>query len=264
MSKRCLSYFLPAALVLSAAFGFAVSPARAADGYGAISGQFIYDGEVPERELLVKKGDASVKDASCCAAQNVPSDELVVDEKTKGIQNIFVYLYRPKDVKPDLKESKEKEVVFDQRGCRFIPHALVVRTDQKVRVLSGDPVAHNTHTYPIRGQAVNFLLKANDREGVLVPVPTPESLPTEVKCDIHPWMKAYWLVVDHPYAVVTDEAGRFRIEGIPAGEHEFRVWHERVGYVGTDSYKRGFKVTVRPGETTKVGPIKVAPSKFEE
>lgn len=240
--------------------------AIAADGYGNISGQFVYDGAVPKRKLLHMKGDPNVKDAACCAAKDLLSDELVVDSETKGIQHIFIYLYKPdkNQIHPDLRESKVKEVVFDQEGCRFKPHTLLVRTDQKVIVKSDDPVAHNTHTYPIRGNAVNFLLKPNERVGVPVPATVAESLPTQVKCDIHPWMKAYWLILDHPYAAVTDEQGKFTIENLPAGEHELRVWHELVGYVGTESYKRGFKVTVEPGETTTMEPIKVAPEKFEK
>ena len=40
----------------------------------------------------------------------------------------------------------------------------------------------------------------------------------------------FWtLVVDHPYATVTNEKGEFRIPDLPAGTHEFRVWQEKSG-----------------------------------
>ena len=37
----------------------------------------------------------------------------------------------------------------------------------------------------------------------------------EVTCDFHPWMKVYWLILDHPYAALTDKDGRFHIENMP-------------------------------------------------
>jgi hypothetical protein len=42
-------------------------------------------------------------------------------------------------------------------------------------------------------------------------------------------MRGWLLIVDHPYAAVTDEDGRFEIPQLPAGEHRFRLWHERPG-----------------------------------
>ena len=158
---------------------------------------------------------------------------------------------------PDLKESTAKEVVFDQKGCRFVPHAIVARTDQVVRVKSNDKLQHNTHTYPARNKGMNILMKPVDREGQLVAYQQPEVMPFQVKCDVHTWMTAYWLIVDHPYAAITDAQGRFTIEKLPAGEQEFRVWHERPKYL-----ERSRKAVIRSGETTDLGTIKVPLAKL--
>lgn len=237
----------------------AINQLVAADGYGSVTGLYVIDGDVPMVPPVVKAGDATVKDAAVCAAADVPDDSLVVDPESKGIQHIFVYLPKATAVHPDLKASKTKAVVFDQKGCRFTPHTLLVRTDQTVLVKSADACAHNTHTFPIRGMAVNFLLAPNDRTGVPVPNKVPELLPSEVKCDIHTWMSARWLILDHPYAAITDAKGKFTIADLPAGEHTLRVWHERVGYVN-----RELKVTVDSGKTTDVGTAKVAADKFKK
>ena len=245
--------------LLAVSFVFAGQNAECADGYGAVTGQFVLDGEIPEVTVLVEKGDLNVKDAAVCAKHGVLSEELVVDPKSKGIRDVFIYMRKaPKDVHPELKNSKVKEIVFDQRGCQFKPHALFVRTDQVVVVKSDDACAHNTHTYPIRGQAINFLLQPNNRVGVKVPNKVREILPMQVKCDIHTYMKSHWLVLDHPYAAITDKDGKFKIEGLPAGKHEFRVWHELVGYID-----RKFTVTVTAGETEKKEPVKVPVAKFQ-
>jgi hypothetical protein len=153
----------------------------------------------------------------------------------------------------ELKESKDKLVKFDQENCRFIPHALILRTDQSIAILSGDPISHNTHVYPIRQDGKNEAIAASDRNGnVKWQFSIPEKMPTTVKCDIHNWMEARWLIIDHPYAAITDKEGRFKIENVPAGEHNFMIWHERSGWVFGGS-KRSIPVTVEAGKTTQLG-----------
>lgn len=257
MQKITLSsIFVVAFLMTGLSF---LTPAEvSAAGWGSVTGQFVFDGDVPKPVVQRKKGDPAVKDPAVCAAMEHTNNDLVINPENKGIQNIFMYMRRAKKVHPDLKESKEKTVVFDQKGCTFFPHALVVRTDQKVLVKSGDAVAHNTHTFPLKNQAVNFILAPNDRTGKEVSNPIAEILPTQVKCDIHPWMTAYWFVSDHPYAVVSDKDGKFTIENLPEGKNDFRIWHEKVGYL-----ERKYSVDIKPGETLDLGQIKVDPAKFK-
>ncbi|MGE5195605.1 MAG: hypothetical protein ACM3U2_24190 [Deltaproteobacteria bacterium] len=232
----------------------------APDGeYGTITGQFLLEGDIPRLPPLVEKGNTKVNDPAICAAADIPDDSLVVDPKTNGIANIFVYLPKAGKVHPRLKASEKKEVVFDQKGCRFIPHALVVRTDQVVRVKSGDNCTHNTKTNPLRNQAVNFALQANDRAGVEVKNKAPERYPIEVQCNVHNWMTARWLVLDHPYGTVSDEQGKFTIADLPAGEHELVIWQERVGLID-----KKYKVNVVAGKTTDVGTIPVPAARLME
>lgn len=235
------------------------SAGLAAD-WGTISGQVVLKEDAPKPVLLHAKG-ANIKDAAVCAAADTYKDDLVVDASTKGIANVFVYLYRaPKDIHPEAAKPAPK-VIFDQEKCLFKPHALVVQAGQTVEVLNSDPIAHNTHTYPLRNQAVNILVAPNTPagEGVEVATNTRESLPHQVKCDYHPWMMAYWLVLDHPYAAATDAQGNFKIENLPVGEHEFRVWHERAGYLD-----RKYAVTVKAGDNAPLKPIEVTLSQLED
>src|SRR5262245_52886186 len=100
--------------------------------WGTVEGQFVIDGDVPAPAMLVKKGDAAVKDAAICSAESVPDESLVVNPQNKGVANVFVFLRKADKVHPDLKASQDKEVRFDQKNCRFLPNALIVRTDQAV------------------------------------------------------------------------------------------------------------------------------------
>jgi hypothetical protein len=205
----------------------------AAEDFGTLSGQFVLQGDIPERTVIVKKGDQNTKDAAVCAADDLLSDEVIVDPETKGVANIFVWLRKAPAIHPDLAATPQdkKEVTFDQKGCRFFPHCLFLRTDQTVVVKSGDNCAHNTHTNPIRNSPQNFIVQANDRTGVKLSHTQAEIYPIPINCDIHAWMKAHWLILDHPYAAVTNDKGRFTIEKMPAGKHEMRVWHERKGLI---------------------------------
>lgn len=233
----------------------------AADGYGDLTGRIVFDGDVPKLLPKVKKDNTAAKLPACCAIKDTPNDSLVVNPENKGIQHVFVYLKKvsKSDIHPDLAKSKEAEVVFDQKECIFKPHSLVVRTDQQVVVKSDDNVAHNTRTNPIFNEGVNFTVSPNDRVGVKMPkFVAKEPLPMTVECNIHPWMKSVWLVIDHPYGVSTNANGEFTIEKLPAGDYEFTVWHERVGYIN-----KALEASIKDGAKTDLGEIKVAAEKFE-
>jgi hypothetical protein len=230
-----------------------LAPVAAQAQWGTIKGQVTVVGDFAPLKELVQKGNAAAKDAAVCAAAGVPDETVVVDPESKGLANVVVWLAKkPAKIHPDLAKSKNPTVTFDQKGCQFIPHVLLVRTDQKVQVLSNDSVAHNTHTYPLKNKQENFIVAPNDRIGVAVPsVSLEERLPAKVGCDIHPWMQAWWVILDHPYAAVTNAKGEFEIADLPVGEHEFRVWQEKAGYL-----EKTYKVTVKEGEN-KLTPIKV-------
>ncbi len=228
--------------------------------WGNITGKVVLKDDVPAPVLMHAKG-ANIKDGAVCAATDVFKDDLVVDKESKGIANVFVFLAKaPKSIHPDAA-TPDPKVIFDQKNCIFKPHSLVVQAGQTVEVLNSDPIAHNTHTYPLRNQGVNILVAPNTAKGngVDVATATRESLPHEVKCDFHPWMKAYWLVVDHPYAASTDDKGAFTIKNLPVGDHEFRIWHERAGWLD-----RKYKVTVKAGDNPELKPVEVELAQLEE
>ncbi len=225
---------------------------------GTIEGQIVLEGDVPTLAPKVKKGDPTAKDPSVCAADDVPDESLVVDPATKGVANVIIYLRKaPAGMPADLKASKVKEVVVDQKGCRYFPHITAVRTDQTVKCVSNDAVAHNVNIAPFVNPAQNFIIPANDQKGTNVTLKSPEALPVSVKCDIHNFMQSYWVVTDHPYVAVTDKEGKFKIEGLPAGEHSFTVWQESAGYIN-----RKYTVNVKAG-ANKLDPVKVPVASFK-
>lgn len=246
--------------VLSAALALCCSTSVFAEEWGSVTGQVVVTGAIPDPVLLHAKG-APIKDANVCAAQDTYKEDLVIDKASKGLANVIIYLPKaPKSIHPDLKTAKPTTLTFDQKGCQFIPHAMVVRSGETVEVISSDPIAHNTHTYPLKNQPINVLIAPNTSKGKgeKVDYKTGELLPLKVTCDFHPWMSSYWMVVDHPYAVVTDKEGKFALPNLPVGEHEFRVWHERPGYI-----EKKYKIVVKSGENV-LKPLEVKADSLKE
>jgi len=208
-----------------------------------LTGTVLYTDDFKPLPPVVKKGDGGVKDPAICAAEEVPDESLIVGPN-KGIANVFVFLAKaPTGYKA---ETPKGEVVFDQKGCRFLPHSLLVQAGQTVKILSDDEIPHNTHTFPLRNAGFNQSISPKDRKGVDLKYTKAEKLPIEVKCDFHAWMKAYHLILDHPFMALTDAEGKFEIKDLPAGKHEFVVWHEKKGYLD-----RKYAVDAK-GPTTKI------------
>lgn len=220
--------FLPI-VVLTALMASSADTASAQ--WGTLKGRVVVTGDVPDVPVLYAKRDTAVKEP-ICRAQDIADDSLIVDADSKGVANVFVFLLRaPDQIHPELTASEPDELVFDQKNCRFEPHAMVVQTGQQIVIKSDDPILHNTHSSPFFNSPQNIAIRPNDRDGVPISFRQREPVPVGVKCDLHPWMTAWWLVVDHPYAAVTDEKGEFTIKHLPVGEHTFRVWQERAGWI---------------------------------
>jgi hypothetical protein len=225
----------------------------AAAELGTIEGQIVLDGDAPALDPLVRKGDSTAKDAAVCAAEEVPNEALIVDPTSKGIANVFVFMRKaPAGMPAELKSSEKKTIEFDQKGCRYLPHVLLVRTDQTVNCVSSDAVSHNVHTNPFANEQKNFIVAPGATKPSEVTMPQPENSPIPVKCDIHPWMVSHWLVTDNPYAAITDKDGKFKIEKLPVGKHKFAIWHESFGWVN-----RNLEVNVKAGDNTV--PVQKAP-----
>ena len=131
---------------------------------------------------------------------------------------------------------------------------------QTITFKSSDPVGHNVRYSGFSNGSKNIALGPNGylRDQKL----KAERRPLPVNCDIHPWMKGWVMVFDHPFFAVTSDDGSFEITGVPAGTQNLVLWQEKVGYV-TAGTSRGQAVTVKAGEVTDVGEIKLDPAKVK-
>ena len=242
----------------AAATPSAAAPVKA-EGFGTLKGQVVFAGDAPAAKILFEKGKAA-KDPEVCA-KDAPlySERLVVDGGTKGVKNVLVYLNKPTSVSDDAKKAySAKPIMFDQIKCVFEPHVLGMIAGMPITLKSSDPVNHN----------VNAKLKVRGFNQLLAPQSKTEfkpdgaeRTPGEVTCDIHPWMKAWWMVFDHPYFAVTDAKGYFEIKNAPAGTQKVVVWQEAVDKNGFLSAPSGDEVVIKANDAV-VHDFKLEPSRL--
>ena len=63
-------------------------------------------------------------------------------------------------------------------------------------------------------------------------------------------MKAWWMVLDHPYFAVTDDKGYFEIKNAPAGTQKVVVWQEAVDKNGFVTAPSGDEVVIKANDAT--------------
>jgi plastocyanin len=238
----------------SAATPQGATETAASEGVGTLRGKVVYNGTFTPLPALFEKG-ADIRDAAVCAATATPNE--TVEVKNGGLANTFIYLRKAPKVAAGA--PAEASVVFDQKGCVFKPHAMIVRVGQTVKVLNSDSIAHNTHTYPKKNSPFNKAVSGNDADGVPLVYKQAEQDPISVVCDVHTWMKAYHLPIDHPFAAVSGEDGTFEIKDLPAGKHELKVWHESAGPAG-GLLEKALVVTIKPGDNELT--INVSPTQL--
>lgn len=222
--------------------------AAAAGKSGTLTGRVVFKGTPPPVRVMYAKGKAPKETEYCSATGDILVEDLLVSADG-GIANVFVYL----DKAPaGYKATPPTEPVpFDQKNCVFTTHALICQVGQPVLLLNDDGLVHNTHTYPNKNDPFNSTVAAKDRQGVPFAYKKPEKTPVQVKCDFHAWMLAYHLPLDHPFGAVTDKDGNFKIENLPPGEYQFKVWHEKVGG-GGGFLESKLKVSLKGGDPPPV------------
>lgn len=260
MSQRltCWTSLCLAVVLLSS-----TTRATAADdgAWGTVKGQIVFGGaSVPEAPKLNVDKDQNV----CLMNGPILSEEWVINPKNKGVRWVFVWLVPESGaaalaVHPGLKEIKVKEVTIDQPCCRFEPHAVALREGQILIGKNSAPIPHNLHWtgFPTKNPGGNII--APPGQSIAIKDLKADRYPVEMKCDIHPWMKGWIRIFDHPYFALTDENGNFEIKNAPAGPCRMVIWHDSgFGPGDPDGKPRdGRKLTVKAGGATELGAIPI-------
>lgn len=228
---------------------------------GTITGTVKWFGPVPKAPKL-----PITKDSSVCDPQSHKTRDLerLLVGSDGAVANTVVFL---KDVtQGKAMELPDARQHLDQRGCRYVPHVMLVPEGSSLEAKSSDPLLHTVHMTGAASNNIPFPM-----QNQVIPINLAHSGVVELKCNAgHVWMNAEILVVKHPYYSVTDERGFFKLTDVPPGEYEIVAWHEgwknlseetvldvaaqvkvrRPIYTAPETWAK--KVNVKPGETAEV------------
>jgi plastocyanin len=198
-------------------------PAKTVDPVtvGEVSGSVKLDGAAPKMRAINMAAEPS-----CAKEHAIPTtSEQVVTGDGGALANVVVY------VKSGLDgysfPAPATSVKLEQLGCQFHPHVMGVQVGQDFEVINSDRTTHNIHPIPAQNREWNEsqppgaapIEKSFAREEVAIPV----------KCNVHPWMKAYIAVLSNPYFQVTAKDGAFDLKRLPPGTYTLVAWHELYG-----------------------------------
>jgi hypothetical protein len=198
---------------------------------GTVTGVIAFNGAAP----APKKIDASA-DAVCGTRNpNLSTEDTVVTDGK--LSNVFVYIKDGtmadgKKITAVTFPVPTEAAALDQNGCQYKPHVMGLMANQKIRITNSDPTQHNVHPTPKVNPEWNQT-QANGAPPIEKTFARPEVL-IPVKCNQHPWMKAYVGVMRHPMFAVSGADGSFTISKVPPGKYTVAAWHEKGGANGTE------------------------------
>ena len=223
-------------ICLSAAFSLGLCTAS----YAQITGKVALEGTPPKMAPIT----AMAAIPQCAQIHKLPVIEDTVIAGPNGeLANVIVYINEKKP--GDLDGPRiDKSAILDQVGCMYEPHILAVQVGQLVSLRSSDPFLHNARSVAVANKPFN-IVQFNVSEKKLEPFTKEETF--QIKCDVHPWMKAVIRVFDHPYFATTGTDGKFSINtrNLKDGTYVVLAWHE----IYRDSQPQ--TIEVKSGKATK-------------
>jgi hypothetical protein len=188
---------------------------------GTITGKVTLQGAAPKFKPLGMDADAV-----CASKHSGPVfPEAVVTNQNGTLRNVLVYVKSGLEGKTF--KVPDQPVTLAQNGCMYQPHVVGIQARQQLRVVTSDKTTHNIHPMPKVNREWN-VSQPPGADPILETFSRPEvSIP--VKCNQHPWMRAYIHVLSHPFFAVTGADGTYELKGLPPGNYQIEAVQEHYG-----------------------------------
>lgn len=155
--------------------------------------QAVCGDEVPDESIVVANGrvaNAIVTVTNVPAGDAAPADALVANEK-----------------------------------CRFTPRVTTLRPGGTLRMTSRDPMLHTMRAVGADGH--RYFDLSLPVPNAIAARPLPSAGIVTLTCSTHTWMRGY-VNVTTELSALSGADGTFRLEHVPAGGQQLRIWHETL------------------------------------
>ncbi len=178
---------------------------------GTLKARFVYGGEaVSPKPIEVKL------DKARCGSQSLVDERVMINVDDKGLRHVIFHLYTGRGgYRLPLEKRQPVSKTLKAEICRFEPHVMVLQAGDTLEIREQDVVGHAVLPIFFANKVGGGLRPPRATLSFLLTEPEPAIVPVE--CAIHPWMRAYIAVLDHPLVDVSDAHGNIEIEGLLAG-----------------------------------------------
>ncbi len=182
-----------------------------------LKGKIMWEGAAPEPKKIQTAADPG------CMNPGLVTEETVVSDG--GLENVILYVSGG-DLSGKTFPARQETVELDQKGCHYVPHALVLQTGQELKIVNSDTTAHNVHAWSMINMPFN---EAQPHPGdTKIARFDKEEMHFPIKCDVHSWMNAFVGVFKLPMHTVSTKGGAFEMK-MPSGKYEITAIHEKWG-----------------------------------
>jgi hypothetical protein len=193
--------------------------AVAVSGGVKLTGTIDFDGVLPADTVIQLPADA----AGC--GQRITNHR--VQRTGTRIGGAIVWL---SDIRTGKPLPMARRFQLANEDCMLTPQVQAVVAPATLNIVSDDVALHRDRIVNVGTGDLEGIAPFNDN-GEVVPfdrvLDTTKQL--EITCDLHPWAKAWILVLDHPYFATSERAGTFSIEDVPPGTYRVKAWHPLLG-----------------------------------
>jgi hypothetical protein len=211
---RSTRLWLAALSILGLSAGSTAGPTS-----GTITGKVTLTGAPPRPQVI-----NMAKEPECVKLN--PQARMTEDTVTgpgNGLKNVVVFISTGA---PAMSSAPATPVTLNQQNCHYATRVLAFEVEQEVKITNSDPVTHNIHPMPVTNREWNKV-QLKGSPPLSSSFSKPEFIP--VKCNLHPWMRAYFAVLGTTYFALTAEDGLFALPELPPGKYTVTAWHETYG-----------------------------------
>jgi len=117
--------------------------------------------------------------------------------------------------------TNASSVKMEQKHYQFAPGILAIQKGTSVEFPNLDDAYHNVFSYS-RARRFDLGRYRKDEKPAALTFDKPGVV--KLYCEIHEHMRGTILVLDSPYFVKTDAAGKYRLQHLPAGKFTLKAW----------------------------------------